>query len=268
VKSTATHINSNIMNRTIHSLAAALLLAGALFGSTAHAATPGNDSTQSSSTVDSATSSSNTESHLFIASTARSLPAGEGYVSVGGLWWPVLDVAVGATDWLTLNVTATWYPLRSYGDLLPAIFSAKARVLEHDGLDLAIGGSYVTQMSSMFSDIGSGAGALFCIATYGTDEVSATVSLYQTITANGGWTTVAAGGTLRLTEGMALMAEGWIPVGSEESLFTDDGASLLTGGARFMIGSFSADLGAFCHVGTEGLEVIGPLARFSLAFGD
>jgi hypothetical protein len=247
------------------SVLAALLLISAISSTSTSAQTSGKDSVITASSADSVHSGSNSDSHLFIASTARALPAGQGYVSVGGTVWPVIDVAVGATDWLTINATTTWLPLgRSYGsDVFILVTSAKAKILEQDGLAVAVGGSYGLITDMVHDNIGMD--AIYGIATYETREASATISLYKSI--GGEWASLTAGGTISLIRGVALMAEGWIPIGGGTTLFTSNGETLLTGGARLTMGMFNADLGALGTVGTDGLNDISPFIRLSLAFG-
>ena len=184
-------------------------------------------------------------SRLFLAPTARTLPAGDGYVGDYYLFFPV--VAYGAADWLTLSGGMSIFPGLPLGDQL-FYLAPKVAVVRSETFNVAVGATYLRLGWSNFVDAWGGVG--YGVTTLGGEDAAVTFGLGWPF-ASGGTTRepwMMAGGELRLTNGVKLVAEGWKFPGSSDVP--------LIGGIRFLGERIAVDFGLLRVLGVEMTGVV------------
>jgi hypothetical protein len=154
---------------------------------------------------------------LFLAPTARSLNAGEGYFSDYMIFFPF--VAVGITDYAIISGGVSLIPNAEnqlvYGNL-------KFTLFQKDNLSLSAGLFYMTVF-----DYSSG-GVAYGIATIGSNEKAITLGLGNGFTGENGFSEnpiLIAGGEIRISNSVNVISENWIP--------TDGTEVILSFGLRF-----------------------------------
>lgn len=184
---------------------------------------------------------------LFFGPTARTLPAGDGYLSVFQIIFPI--VAVGATDWLTLAAGTPLIFSSSGG--FPFWLAPKAGVQVAENLHVAGG-----VLAFFLPRDDDSAGLLYGVATHGHPDASVHVGVgYGYV--NGELASrpaILLGGEYRVGANLKLLTENY--------LFPEDGG-LLGGGVRFFGERLSADLGLATPVGWNGDWFVFPLVNFS-----
>jgi hypothetical protein len=188
------------------------------------------------------------QTRLFFGPTARTLPAGDGYLSVFELIFPI--VAVGVHDRVTLaGGTPLLFGSGQSGH--PFWFAPKVGLVQGDQIELAAGvlALFGTGSSESF-------GILYGIASIGDPDGGAHIGA--------GWgydrgdlasqPALMFGGEARIGPSVKLLTENY--------LFPSDGG-IVSGGVRFFGERLSADLGLAMPVGDGTGTFIFPVVNFS-----
>ncbi len=182
---------------------------------------------------------------LFLAPTARTLPAGDGYVGDYFLFFPV--VAYGAADWLTLSGGMSVFPGLPLQDQLFYV-APKVRLLQRRSVDVAVGVTYLRLGWSDFVDAWGGVG--YGVTTVGSEDAALTVGLGWPFASGGAsrepW--MMGGGELRVARGLKLLAEAWKFPGSSDVP--------VIGGLRFLGERIAVDFGLLRVFGVDMTGVV------------
>jgi hypothetical protein len=192
---------------------------------------------------------------LMFTSTGRALEAGEGYFSVVEVFFPM--VAVGVTDWLSIAGGISLLPVNDFQILYGNL---KVSPVRTEDLGISFGVLYLTIPSD---DIGGGAGLVYGVGTYGSNDNAFTFGLGTDVSDDGfgGNLVLMLGGETRLSNSLKLVSENWIP-SSFEDVF-------ISGGLRFFGDNLAADFGlvtTFELLGDGGFPFL-PWLGFAYNFG-
>jgi hypothetical protein len=188
------------------------------------------------------------QTRLFFGPTARTLPEGDGYLSVFELFFPI--VAVGVNDRVTLaGGTPLFFFSGSGGH--PFWFAPKVGLVQDDRIEVAVG-------------------VLALFGTGSTESVGIVYGISSFGDPDGGVHLGAGWGYDRgdLASRPALMLGGETRIGpstkliTENYLFPSDGG-VISAGIRFFGERLSADLGLATPVGDGAGTFIFPLVNFS-----
>ncbi len=149
---------------------------------------------------------------LFLAPTARSLNAGEGYLSDYMIFFPF--VAVGISDFAIISGGVSLIPGAEnqlvYGNL-------KFTLFPKDNIGVSTGLFYMTVFSY------SAGGVVYGIATIGSDDKAITLGLGNGFTGENGFSEnpiIIAGGEIRLSNDVKIISENWIPTNGDDALLS------------------------------------------------
>lgn len=163
---------------------------------------------------------------LFLAPTARSLNAGEGYFSDYMVFFPF--VAVGITDFASISGGMSLIPGADeqmlYGNL-------KLTLLQKDNFSLSAGALYMH-----IFDFSSG--IIYGVSTIGNNDNALTVGIGNGFSGDDGFSSyplLVLGGELRVSNSVKLISENWIP--------TDGTEAVLSFGLRFFGDHVAGDFG-------------------------
>lgn len=189
---------------------------------------------------------------LLFAPTARALKAGQGYFSDYEIFLPF--VAVGITDFFTLAGGMTLIP---GADEQAFYIAPKVTPIHLKNFDLAAGILYIK-----IPDEGEGAGIVYGVATYGTEDVALTFGMGFGFVGGdfADKPMVALGGEYRISKSIKLITENWFIPDSE--------VQLLSLGIRFFGKNLSADFGLIYPAGSDidGFPFL-PWVGFAYNFG-
>jgi hypothetical protein len=186
------------------------------------------------------------ETRLFFAPTARTLPRGEGYVSVYEFFLPF--VGYGVTDRVTL--AGGVLPFFSEGSPVVAYAAPKVQVMSRDVVQAAVGG-----LAFVSSDSEESVGIVYGVMSLGRSSDSS-VSLGAGFGYAGSdlanKPVLMAGWERRTSRRTKLISENWVIPG---------GVAILSFGSRLIGERMSADLGLAMPIFDEGVFVF-PLVNF------
>jgi hypothetical protein len=164
---------------------------------------------------------------LFLAPTARSLNAGEGYFSDYMIFFPF--VAVGITDFASLSGGVSLIPGAEnqmvYGNL-------KFTLFQNENVGICAGLFYMTVFEY------SAGGVAYGIATIGSNDKAITLGLGNGFTGESGFSEnpiIVAGGEFTVSDGLKIISENWIPANGDEAI--------LSFGFRFFGENVAGDFG-------------------------
>ncbi|MDX1675137.1 MAG: hypothetical protein R3314_10120, partial [Longimicrobiales bacterium] len=201
---------------------------------------------------------------LFFAPTARSLPAGRGYVSVYELFMPF--VAVGVHDRITLAAgTPLVFSSQESERLL--WFAPKVQLFRHQNAAAAVGvlhfwlaghQSYCRPEDPYCQDDPAHNGVAYGVLTLGSEDEAVTLgggAAYSGFALAEDPLVFMAGGEVRTSKGLKLITENY--------LFPGGSFFILSGGLRFFGEKLTADLGLFAPL-WQGMDtfVALPLVNF------
>lgn len=190
---------------------------------------------------------------LFIAPTARSLQAGQGYFSIYEIFFPLL--AIGIADFVTLGSGLSLFP---GAERQLIYFTPKITPLQWERFSVAVGTIYITSTSAA----DGGLGVLYALSTFGTASSSVTAGLGWDYSGNdiANLPVLLLGGELRVSKSLKWITENWI--------FPRGDAHLLSFGIRIFGERLAADLGFFYVTSSriEGFPFI-PWIGFAYNFG-
>ncbi len=184
-------------------------------------------------------------SRLFLAPTARTLPAGDGYVGDYYIFFPV--VGYGAADWFTVSGGMSVFPGIRLQDQL-FYLAPKVRVLHRPSFDAAVGVTYLRLGWSELVD--AWGGVAYGVTTLGSEDAALTIGLGWPFASGGAsrepW--MMGGGELRVARGLKLLAEAWKFPGSSEVP--------VIGGIRFLGERIAVDFGLLRVFGADMTGVV------------
>lgn len=186
------------------------------------------------------------QTRLFFGPTGRSLKAGDGYLSVFELFFPIL--ALGVSDRITI---AGGTPLL-FGDFgsQPFWFAPKVGILETERMAVAAG-----VLAFFTTESTESVGVLYGVASFGSSDQGAHVGVGYGYDRGG------------LASSPAVMLGGEIRVGQVVKLLTENyvlpsEGGILSAGIRFFGERLSADLGLATPVGTGDNFFAFPVVNF------
>ncbi len=215
---------------------------------------------QTDSTTSTFTIPDRNTSRLLVTPTARPLKAGQGYVALSELFFPI--VVVGATDWLSAGGGISLIPTT---DRQIVYGTAKITPYRADKVAVAAGLLYIVGTGDIIDEPIL---LPFVVTTFGSDDHAMTLGFGRWISRDSIDEDLALsiGAETRVSNNVKLLGESWIP--------TFDRPAYILAGVRFFGKRVSADLAVitstelFAARHRYEFPAVLPLISFAYNFGE